>query len=305
MNSINTVTFFMLRGLELVDYSSFLNYSYFIFFVCFLNNKILHLKFHRHHFLGLLVNSIGIFLNIFIGIKLIIRLFGDDVVDTLIVILPIINCILLSLQECLEKYMLDYKYVSPYAILSFEGIVGVVFIGILTFIADSIPCGNLTELLCAGIDGKEGNRHLEDISLIFNQITIFPNFIYFLVLMLAFYCYDIAKVLTHQHFSPVHRYIGDAFGYMLIWFYLFIVMSIINKSDRIPGIAIFGTTIGFVLIFIGSFIYLEIIVIKACNLDKNTKKEIALRDNDETNELYSELNQNSINSITIDLYKQK
>ena len=123
--------------------------------------------------------------------------------------------------------------------------------------------------------------------------------------MLAFYCYDIAKIFTHQHFSPVHRYIGDAFGFLLIWIYLFIDTSIINKSDRIPGIAIFGTTIGFVLIFIGSFIYLEIIVIKACNLDKNTKKEIALRDNDETNELYSKLAHSGVNSIAIDLYKQK
>ena len=129
----------MLRELGLIDYSSFLNYSYFIFFVCFLNNKILHYKFHRHHLLGLLVNSIGIIINIFISIKYIIRPFGDNVIDTLVVILPIINCILISLQECLEKYMLDYKYVSPYAILSYEGIFGVVFIGIVTSIADSIP----------------------------------------------------------------------------------------------------------------------------------------------------------------------
>ena len=60
---------------------------------------------------------------------------------------------------------------------------------------------------------------------------------------------------------------------MLIWIYIFIDTSIINKSDRIPPIAICGTTIGFVLLFIGSFIYLEIIIIKSCILDKNTKKK--------------------------------
>lgn len=57
LSCINSLLFFLLRGIGNTDYCTFLGNCILIYFVCFLSKKILHYKFHRHHLLRIVYNE--------------------------------------------------------------------------------------------------------------------------------------------------------------------------------------------------------------------------------------------------------
>lgn len=280
---MNSLFFFILRGIGNTDYCTFLGNCILIYFVCFLSKRILHYKFHRHHLLGLGINSVGIIINTLVTILSLYKGFGSWIINIIVLLVSVLNFIMISLQECLEKYMIDYKYLSPYAIISFEGFTGVIINGLVMIFAMIIPCkSNSKNSICI-------NESFESLSSSNNNnIFSFPYYLYFIGLMLSVFCYDVSRVMTNQHFSPAHRYIGDALGFMLMWLCFFIYEKF-DESEHIPIVSMVFSMIGFAIMFFGSFIYLEVILVKVFDFDRNTKKQINIREDKEVTEMNKNL----------------
>ena len=103
-------------------------------------------------------------------------------------------------------------------------------------------------------------------------------------------------MVTTQHFTPLHRYIGKDLRYLLILILSLVFPSLLDNNK--PNILLSG--IGYILQFIGDLIFLEIIILNFCGLKNNTKPEVIKRDIENNdlkaifdNESFSALSENN------------
>ena len=99
-----------------------------IFFCCLFCYFILGYKFEKHKKGGIIIIAIGLLLNFLLSV------FTETSFDYIILIMQLIVNIGTSFQEVIEKYLMDFKYLSAYKMLFFEGIIGNIIMFILFFI---------------------------------------------------------------------------------------------------------------------------------------------------------------------------
>ena len=104
-------------------------------------------------------------------------------------------------------------------------------------------------------------------------------------------------MVTTQHFTPLHRYIGKDLRYLLILILSLVFPSLDNNEQNV---FILLSGIGYILQFIGDLIFLEIIILNFCGLKNNTKPEVIKRDIENNdlkaifdNESFSALSENN------------
>ena len=110
-----------------------------ILFTMFFSMKILKYKYAKHHFFAITFIILGIFIYSLCECLNLSDSTDDINVRAWIsyIICIFIVQIVTALQECVEKYMMDYKYLSPYFILSVEGIVGFIVETIILIIVSN------------------------------------------------------------------------------------------------------------------------------------------------------------------------
>ena len=102
-------------------------------------------------------------------------------------------------------------------------------------------------------------------------------------------------MVTTQHFTPLHRYIGKDLRYLLILILSLVFPSLLDKNKQNGFILLSG--IGYILQFIGDLIFLEIIILNFCGLKNNTKPEVIKRDI-ENNELKAIFDNESFSALS-------
>ena len=225
-----------------------------IIFILIVAKILLKTKLYIHHIIGLII-----FLAFSIGIDALLKLSilkpGFKFLSLYIVFL-----ILDSIFITFEKYMMDKLYYSPYAI--------VFSIGIL-FLVTSIFFTIL--ILCKGNMLHDGTKYkLQDFKDYFREhdykkvighICYLTSFRFFL---------NILKILTIYYLSQNHIYIS----YIIIK----LVDNLIKKD--VSWVKYFCIIL-FVFQFFGLLVYLEILELNFLNLNKNTKRNIELREIEE------------------------
>ena len=189
----------------------------------------------------------------------------------------IILVLLFSFSEIKIKVFIDLKYLSPYTIIISIGIIGF----IATFIAS----------LIFGLNGKECNKQLEyDINCYFEILPYLnrlkteynsekKNFyleIFLITPLFLFieFLYMTFTIFIFKYLNPCYHLFSDNIYYLIYYLFTFIY-GLINASDYI-----FPSIIGEIpelFEFIVFCIYLEIIELRFCGLNKNTRKNIILR----------------------------
>lgn len=215
------------------------------YFVCILTITWLKLPLYRHHYAGLIIISVGFI------IFSIPSLFNKlNIQDIYIICLSLGGNVIYSILEIMEKWMMDFKFISPFETVGIQGMFGFI---ILSFI--SIFKSNWISYS----DFKK--EEIKDI----------------IAYVFASTGYNIFNHLTNKNLGPSHRVICDCF--------ISIVTIIYTIVSKISQDKLYITILGIMLIFIGIILYNEVIIINCCKIDENTKIKIDNRITEENNKI--------------------
>ena len=202
----------------------------------------------------------------------------------------------LSFARIRSKILIDIKFLSPYAIIFLIGIIGLI-LNILFCV-----CLNVNKNYI--VDEKE--KHIYnygDISNYFSKFSTIKGYEIFLEIMLTiFYIFFSFLIITFE-FSII-KYLNPNYILMSDNIYFEIVKLddfFIKYPENLENWFYFLISqLAEILEFIGCIIYLEIIELRFCGLNKNTKEKIKIRALSDVinsdNSIYSNEEDNHINN---------
>ena len=215
-----------------------------LFYYLFFKSKLF-----RHHYL-----SICLILIIGVIIDVVVKSYKEDTSKKEIIlkfILSIIRVILLAFNFVLIKYTMEKKYVSPYILGTFDGLINLVL-----FIIFAVLDHKYFHLYPDGIKYLDYFQNLDTkeilvlLGVISTQLGLYSTI-----------------MLVDKNDSPCHIFIIFTFGQFGYYFY-----QNIKDVGKLIGIII---CLIFMLFF--SLVFNEIIELRFLGLDYNTKRNIAER----------------------------
>ena len=231
---------------------------YFIIFIPLFSKLILKEEIYKHQYLSLIISTLGIILFI-IPVSLVFE--QDDIIPN---ILNFIGGISISLFFVLVKYVNLTFYISPLLICLLSGIIMVVITLFGFFIFSLIEYHDLSCFKDTFDFSEEENA---------TKIIVYTivNFIVFSTL-------NAFTFLTLFYFSPILVMVTDIISPMLFW-----IAKTIENGPIMPDVVIYP--IGYIITLISCLIYNEMIILNFYGLNKNTKKFVECRQNEESIEL--------------------
>ena len=226
----------------------------------------LKLDLHRHQILCIIIIILsGLLLNI---IDFYNNLEKDKIIDIICVVLKEIS---LSLKICINRYTMDNNHMTPFEICFYEGLFEFILFSISYFIY-SYFFYNSNNIFQIFIDYN--NEIKNNLEIILISIIIILNFTYNLLsfLTVKYYhpCYVITIFIIQEIGSNLLKINTDNLKY---YHFITILISII-----------------FVFVFL---IFNEIIEINCLGLEKNTKRNISIRSDRESEKLSESFNENN------------
>ena len=215
-----------------------------LFYYLFFKSKL-----YRHHYL-----SICLILIIGVIIDVVVESYKEDTSKKEIIlkfILSIIRVILLAFNYVLIKYTMEKKYVSPYILGTFDGLINLVL-----FIIFAVLDHKYFHLYPDGIKYLDYFKNLDT-----KEILVLLGVI---STQLGLYS---TLLLVDKNDSPCHIFIVFTFGQFGYYFY-----QNIKDVGKLIGIII---CLIFMLFF--SLVFNEIIELRFLGLDYNTKRNITQR----------------------------
>lgn len=221
----------------------------------------LKFQLYRHQFLSLVIMiTLSIILDFFVG-------------DLKIVYKGIIYCLLrvlvesfFSLEFIINKYLIEYKFLSPYIICFFIGLITSILFLVLLFFSTQFPCNYK---FCTIKEENESNIKYVDNYKIYWKNADIKEIIYFIVFMIITCLYNISLLLTLKFFQPCHILIILVIGRII----RNIDNVVTTQSDNGYFNYIFNIIMYF-LIFIDLLIYNELLELNFCGLELNIKRNI-------------------------------
>ena len=185
--------------------------------------------------------------------------------------IKLLICIVLkmiySLSIVLSKFLMDHRSCSPYDFTFYEGIFILIVNSILLGIFTNIPI-------------KDENRQLEKILV----LTEYEGKKYIDHFFAAFENMKVGEVFLFI-LSAIGRLISNLFGYIIVKHYtsshIILVLMIGEIGLVFKKEQGWREIVQFILFFLALFmllIFTEIIEINACDLEKNTRKNIEIRE---------------------------
>lgn len=172
--------------------------------------------------------------------------------------LNVLNVLLITYMDIVERYLGDYDFPNPFGILAGEGIFVLILTGLYSI--GKYPFGPM-ELLYEEFDiGKY-------------VLLIFLLFLY-IILSAALNVY---KLHCNVFFSPVARSLTDyLFNPIYLIYSYFVDEDFKYKGEQNLLFFLLNEFISFIIIFLG-FVYNEYIIISCCGLEYDTTHHIGIR----------------------------
>ena len=258
-----------------------------IFFMGFLSWKFLHMRIYIHHLFSVLLIGFG-FIIILVDLFMSINIAIFQMI--FILLFYFIIHFLYSVKQINDKYLMEKKYISPFLLLFFEGVFGIILTLVTYGIAYFIPC-KAEWPFCS--DGPIFESLSTDMLGLVDGGT--PISLLYLLLMLFSSCgLNIFLMFTKNYFSPTHRSVSDTMNAFFAW----IANFYFGWNDIVWD---YFNVVGFVIIMIGCCLFNEIIIFKCCGLDNDTKESIVQRADIENLEYIEaepiQQKQNELNSL--------
>ena len=233
-------------------------------------------KFYKHRIIGIIIFFI---FSIIIDILISFYKLTKEPFRFSQLIIQLIYFILYSVTLNYRKYLMEAKYVSPFMVCSIFGLLDLIFQIILELIGY-----NYKNFL--SYNQKEITLSLLTNIKIANIPSILLKSIPFIILYIIFYC---CYYLIIDKFTIIHGVIME-----IITLFSNILIKRL-KEQEIYRIVIFA--ILYIFIIIGLFIFIEIIELKFCGLNKNTRRNIL--DREKKDRKYSEEENEQNNRVSI------
>ena len=238
---LSTILYYSGYGIRSDDNFLILGRFNLLFWLSFWSFIILDFRIHSHQYIGIFFIIIGtiflICLNIFNGIND-LNLFD--------VILSFSSYAIFCAKFCINKFLLEIYYISPFFILLIEGICGLIIDFLITIFLIKIDYFKINE-----------------IKILINDLLLTQKNIIFLLLYILFEgMTQTCIMITIFYFNPTMVGVSD---YLSVF-----IEGIIRKLN-------WTNYIGYLLIIFGIFIYNELIIFNFWNLEFHTKKYIIKR----------------------------
>lgn len=195
-------------------------------------------------------------------------------------IVLIISQFLSSTQECTEKYLIDKEYISPFIVISLEGISGLAIVSGLIPRMSLISCST-SYIMCN--EGKVSSSFGAIFKDIFEQEYVLWIIIFSTICSFSLNSF---RLLINQHFSPLHLSLTYTFISFFMFFFKVFVFKLFKTIDTLKIILLLIPS--FIMVF-SVLIFLEIIVLNFWGLNTNTKKQIDMRKSIEYQEIMSDI----------------
>lgn len=231
-----------------------------------LTKKILKYSYHRHHAVGLFILILGVIFNSVVDY---IYLTESSTIKknfasfAIYFIIGLSSQILGSLQEVLEKYLMDTIYIAPFLLIYFEGIAGTFLLGVFLIIFGNIKCPNIKgkdNSFPFYICEKENSNDLVYIeNFIWCMKFLLSHFEYILSYVVTFtglFLFNKYRMLTIYYYSPIHKSMSNILKLFIFWIWC-VVIPFYERNTI--GYNIF-TFLSFCLMFFGVLVFLEIII---------------------------------------------
>ena len=233
------------------------------------------------------------------GNKNIIDLFEDKWYQILILeILYLVISIGFCIGILIQKYLMEIKFVSPFKIIYFKGIIGILCMSIGIIVFTNLKCTiyednkRIMEYLTCSNEYK-GNYYYDHFISYFKDSSMNKLKEYLILIIYTFFNFitELSLILINKGLSPTHYLFTESL-YSLIHLPLQYIMSKPLEQVNTKGIySIYFLTKKFVirsLKFVSSFsefisylIYLGIIELKFCGLNENLRNSIITRADNE------------------------
>ena len=208
----------------------------------------LKLRLKRHHIFFLLLMICGY---LFIILS---NLFNNRKVTAYIIAL-IFRSIFYGIIIVIEKWLMEYKFLSPYFLMGHMGVIGLFYsIIILIF------------MLSFKIDI---DVTIEDLTKFKEPLVLLTAFLFTIFSM----GYNIFLLLINKIFGPPNRIVYELVSIFII-FVIDLIVGNLKLISLPEGIFLF---IGNIISLFGSFGFNEIIILYICNIQRDTEKEVLLR----------------------------
>ena len=251
-----------------------------IFAMAFLNIFFLKLPFYKHHLFSCVIIFIGFFsILLYHYIKFPIN--GDHLVSFYVTLLFAVLKIIRAIKEILDTYLLQEKYVSPFKLLFYQGVSGLVLSLIVGFCLQYMSCTNTAQKV---IHYCQPNYKVESFENFFTSIKNGKSIALLIGVIITTIIIEVCRMQTKHYLTAIHRGLSCAASAVINWF-LYLQFFVDKKVNYLE-------LIGFVIILLGELIYCEVFICYFLGLEENTKKMIDKRNADE-----GEIEKQSINDL--------
>ena len=207
---------------------------------------VFKIKLYIHHYISIiLIICVGISLDIYLG-----HYIFNDADYTISILFKFLSEIVLSLGLVIDKYTMEKKFCSPYEICFYHGLINFVLSLIILSFSKQIGLDNYDEFFL--------NPSME-------------KFYAFIIFMFTQFIFNIFILIINKNSTPCHILIMLIIGQFAPY------IKALTNDVKNSIILI----VGLLIILFFTLIFNEIIEIKCLGLNKNTKKNIALRAEDD------------------------
>ena len=251
-----------------------------IFVMAFLNIFFLKLPFYKHHLFSCVIIFIGFFsILLYHYIKLPIN--NDHLVSLYVTLLFAVLKIIRAIKEMLDTYLLQEKYVSPFKLLFYQGVSGLVLSLIVGFCLQYMSCTNTAQKV---IHYCQPNYKVESFDNFFTSINNWESIALLIGVIITTIIIEVCRMQTKHYLTAIHRGLSCAASAVINWF---LYLRFFEKKE-----VNYLELIGFDIILLGELIYCEVFICYFLGLEENTKKMIDKRNADE-----GEIEKQSINEL--------
>ena len=253
-----------------------------ILFISIFSFFIFKIKLYLHHYLSVIfMICVGISLDIYTK-----RYIFNDKEYVISMIFKLLSEITLSLGFVIDKYTMEKKFCSPYEMCFYHGLIPFILSLILLSFAEEIGLDNYKEYF---------------------QNPSIEKFYAFVIIMITQFIFNMFILIINKNTTPCHILIMIIIGQFAPYFKA-LTVDVQSAIILLVGLL-------FILFFV--LIFNEIIEVNCFGLQKNTKKNIAIRakidrlsvgkmdvenedDNDDEEEEHENINDSQRNSSLID-----
>ena len=252
-----------------------------IFVMAFLNIFFLKLPFYKHHLFSCVIIFIGFFsILLYHYIKLPIN--DDHLVSLYVTLLFAVLKIIRAIKEMLDTYLLQEKYVSPFKLLFYQGVSGLVLSLFVGFCLQYMSCTETAQTVIKYC--QLNNNKVESFDNFFTSINNWKSIALLIGVIITTIIIEVCRMQTKHYLTAIHRGLSCAASAVINWF-LYLQFFEEKKVNYLE-------LIGFVIILLGELIYCEVFICYFLGLEENTKKMIDKRNADE-----GEIEKQSINDL--------